>query len=143
MFLIWLSLNHHLFGLQPAGWDFASICLHAAIAGLLFLLFQRHGFPPWIAFASAIYFGLHSAHIESVAWISGSTDLLACLGLLASLLLWWHSVESRSLPLLLASLLAYFFALLSKVTSILFPFIIFTYAWLSLPFPSPGSDASR
>jgi hypothetical protein len=82
MFLIWLSLNRHLFGLQPAGWHFASICLHAAIAGLLFLSFQRHGFPPWIAFASAPDFGLHSAHIESVAWISGSTDLLACLGML-------------------------------------------------------------
>jgi protein O-mannosyl-transferase len=139
MFLIWLSLNRHLFALQPAGWHFASICLHAAIAGLLFLLFQRHGFPPWIAFASALYFGLHSAHIESVAWISGSTDLLACLGMLVSLLLWWRSIESRSLPLLLASLLAYCFALLSKETSIVFPFIIFTYAWLFPPIP--GADA--
>src|SRR5882724_3093266 len=141
MFLIWLSLNHHLFGLQPAGWHFASICLHAAIAGLLFLMFQRHGFPPWIAFVSPLYFGLHSAHIESVAWISGSTDLLACLGMLASLLLWWRWVESRSLPLLLASLLAYCFALLSKETSIVFPFIVFTYAWLFPPIPSTGTDA--
>jgi tetratricopeptide (TPR) repeat protein len=141
MFLIWLSLNRHLFGLQPAGWHVASICLHAAIAGLLFLLFQRHGFPPWIAFTSALYFGLHSAHIESVAWISGSTDLLACLGMLVSLLLWWRSIESRSLPLLFASLLAYCFALLSKETSIVFPFIIFTYAWLFPPIPCTGTDA--
>src|SRR5712675_192062 len=114
MFLIWLSLNHHLFGLRPAGWHFASMCLHAAIAGLLFRLFQRHGFPPWIAV---------------------STYLLACLGMLVSLLLWWRSIESRSLPLLLASLLAYCFALLSKETSIVFPFIVFTYAWLFPPIP--------
>jgi hypothetical protein len=115
-----------------------SMCLHAAVAGLLFLLFQRHGFPPWIAFLSAIYFGLHSAHIESVAWISGSTDLLACLGMLVSLLLWWRSIASRSLSLLLASLLAYCSALLSKENSIAFPFIIFIYAWLFPPIPSPG-----
>jgi hypothetical protein len=122
MFLIWLSLNRHLFGLQPAGWHFASICLHAAIAGLLLLLFQRHGFPPWIAFASALYFGLHSAHIESVAWISGATDLLACLGMLVSLLLWWRSIESR---LLCYSL--HYWLIVSRCfpeTSIMFPLII-------------------
>jgi tetratricopeptide (TPR) repeat protein len=61
--------------------------------------------------------------------------------MLASLLLWWRWVESRSLLLLLASLLAYCFALLSKETSIVFPFIVFTYAWLFPPIPSTGSDA--
>jgi tetratricopeptide (TPR) repeat protein len=128
--LIWLTLNRHLFGLHPAGWHFASLCLHGAIAGLLFLLLLRHGFPSWIAFVSALYFGLHPAHIESVAWISGSTDLLACLGMLASLLLWRRSVESRSLLFLLFSLFFYFFALLSKEVSIVFPGVVFTYAWL-------------
>ena len=134
--LIWLALNRHLFGLHPAGWHFASLCLHGAIAGLLFLLLQRHGFPSWIAFVSALYFGLHSAHIESVAWISGSTDLLACFGMLASLLLWWRSIESRSLLLFSFSLLFYFLALLSKEVSIVFPGVVFTYAWL---FPSAQS----
>src|SRR6266478_167637 len=143
MFLIWLSLNHHLFGLQPAGWHFASICLHAAIVGLLFLMLQRHAFPPWIAFVSPLYFGLHSAHIESVAWISGSTDLLACLGMLTSLLLWWRSVESRSLVLFFFSLLFYFLALLSKEVSIVFPGVVFTYAWLFPAAPSGNTAAPR
>ena len=136
LLLIWLALNRHLFGLHPAGWHFASLCLHGAIAGLLFLLLRRHGFPSWIAFVSALYFGLHSAHIESVAWISGSTDLLACCGMLTSLLLWWRSVESRSLVLFFFSLLFYFLALLSKEVSIVFPGVVFTYAWL---FPSAQS----
>jgi hypothetical protein len=141
--LIWLTLNRHLFGLHPAGWHFASLCLHAAIAGLLFLLLQRHGFPSWIAFVSALYFGLHSAHIESVAWISGSTDLLACFGMLASLLLWWRSVESRSFLFFFFSLLFYFLALLSKEVSIVFPGVVFTYAWLFLASPSGNLAALR
>jgi protein O-mannosyl-transferase len=143
VFLIWLSLNHHLFGLNPVGWHFASCCLHGTIAGLLFLLFRRHGFPAWIAIVSALYFGVHSAHIESVAWISGSTDLLACLGMLASLLLWWRSVESRSLPLLLASLSIYFLALLSKEVSIVFPCVVFVYAWLLPPTASASTATPR
>ena len=143
VFLIWLTLNHHLFGLNPVGWHLASCCLHGTIAGLLFLLFERHGFPAWIAIVSALYFGVHSAHIESVAWISGSTDLLACFGMLASLLLWWRSAESRSLPLLLASLPFYFLALLSKEVSIVFPCVVFVYAWLFPPTASPSTATSR
>jgi tetratricopeptide (TPR) repeat protein len=141
--LIWLTLNRHLFGLHPAGWHFASLCLHAAIAGLLFLLLQHHGFPSWIACVSALYFGLHSAHIESVAWISGSTDLLACFGMLASLLLWWRSVESRSFLFFFFSLLFYFLALLSKEVSIVFPGVVFTYAWLFPAAPSGNLAALR
>ena len=141
--LIWLTLNRHLFGLHPAGWHFASLCLHGAIAGLVFLLLRRHGFPSWIAFVSALYFGLHPAHIESVAWISGSTDLLACLGMLASLLLWWRSVESRSPLFLLFSLFFYFFALLSKEVSIVFPGVVFTYAWLFPAAPSENTSVPR
>jgi len=54
----------------------------------------------WLALNRHL-FGLHPAgwHFESVAWISGSTDLLACFGMLVSLLLWWRSVESRSVLL--------------------------------------------
>ncbi len=141
--LIWLALNRHLFGLHPAGWHFASLCLHGAITGLLFLLLQRHGFPPWIGLVSALYFGLHSAHIESVAWISGSTDLLACFGMLASLLLWWRSIESRSLLLFFFSLLFYFLALLSKEVSIVFPGMVFTYAWLFSASESGNMAAPR
>jgi tetratricopeptide (TPR) repeat protein len=139
--LMWLALNRHLFGLHPAGWHFASLCLHGAIAGLLFLLLLRHGFPSSIAFVSALYFALHSVHIESVAWISGSTDLLACFGMLASLLLWWRSVESRSVLLFFFSFLFYFFALLSKEVSIVFPAVVFTYAWL-FPVPPSANTAS-
>jgi hypothetical protein len=76
----------------------------------------------WLALNRHL-FGLHPAgwHFESVAWISGSTDLLACFGMLVSLLLWWRSVDSRSVLLFFFSLLFYFFAVLSKEVSIVFP----------------------
>src|SRR5262249_43128910 len=96
VFLVWLSLNRHLFGLQPGGWHCASLILHAAVSGLVFLLLRRHGFEPWIAFAGALLFGLHPVHIESVAWISGATDLLLAITLVASLLLRWKSEEQKS-----------------------------------------------
>ena len=131
-FLMWLALNHHLFGLNAIGWHAASLVLHGMVSSLCFLLLRRHGFFPPIALAAALLFALHPAHIESVVWISGSTDLLAAVGLLGSLLLYWRAEGSHPPLFFGLSLLSYFFALLSKETSIVFPAIIFAYA-LFLP----------
>jgi hypothetical protein len=130
-FLIWLSINHHVFDARPAGWHLSSLLLHAIVSGLTFLLLRRHGFSPWTACGGALLFGLHPVHVESVAWISGSTDLLVAAGLLVSLLLWWTSQDRRSNPpwIFLLSLFFYLIALLTKETAIVFPAIIFVYAY--------------
>ncbi|HKF26712.1 MAG TPA: hypothetical protein VKB24_12060, partial [Candidatus Acidoferrum sp.] len=129
LFLVWLSLNRHLFGFWPVGWHLASLALHATVCGLFFLLLGRHGFPAWIAFFAALFFGLHPVHIESVAWVSGSTDLVAAAALLASLLLWWKGRETRGSGWMAAlSLACYAAGLLAKETAMVFPAIVFAYA---------------
>ena len=131
VFLAWLSFLHHLFGLRPEGWHFSSLLLHGFVSGLLFLLLRRHAFAPWIAIVAALLFGLHPVHVESVAWVSGSTDLLAAASLLASLLLWWKSTEDtpRARWMLPFSLFFYMVALLAKETAIIFPGIVFVYVY--------------
>ena len=42
---------------------------------------------PWAGIVGATLFALHPVHAESVAWISGRTDLLAALGVLGALVL--------------------------------------------------------
>jgi hypothetical protein len=66
------------------------------------------------ATAGALLFGVHPAHIESVAWISAAPDLLAALALLATFLVYTRHVESLTMWRSLAAHGLYAAALLSR-----------------------------
>ncbi len=83
-FVAWLIFNFAVFGLNPVGWHLLNIVLHAGVCALVFLLLRRWQLPPLLSFAIALLFAVHPVHTESVAWISGSPDLLFALSLLAS-----------------------------------------------------------
>ncbi len=91
-FVSWLILNYRVFGLNPFGWHVTNILLHLAVCAVGFLLLRRFGFSDAASFAAALLFAVHPVHAESVAWISGSTDLLFALCLLASL---WFAENRR------------------------------------------------
>lgn len=120
-FVLWLILNHRLFGLEsPAGWHATSILLHVGVVYLALRVMRTLGVPRGVAAASAIIFAVHPVHVESVAWISGSTDPLAALLMLATLLLYLR----RDAKPTAAVLGVYALALLTKELSILFPAIV-------------------
>ncbi|MFN6964053.1 MAG: tetratricopeptide repeat protein [Pyrinomonadaceae bacterium] len=85
-FAAWMIVNWRLFGASPFGWHLSNVLLHAAVCILLFALLLRMGFDKWAAAAIGAIFAVHPVHVENVAWISGSTDLLLGLFLLASLI---------------------------------------------------------
>ena len=61
---------------DPAPFHALCVALHAAATGTAFLLVRRLTGVTWIAGASALLFGLHPLHVESVAWISAMNDPL-------------------------------------------------------------------
>jgi Tfp pilus assembly protein PilF len=66
---------YQLFGLLPYGFHLANLVLHALIVCVLFGLTKRLFRDQWLAFGAAAIFALHPIHTESVAWVSGVTDL--------------------------------------------------------------------
>jgi Tfp pilus assembly protein PilF len=68
-------LCYKSFGLLPYGFHLANLLLHALIVCVLFGLTKRLFQDQWLAFAAAAIFALHPIHTESVAWVSGVTDL--------------------------------------------------------------------
>ncbi len=66
---------YKLFGLLPYGFHLFNLVLHAIIVCTLFGLTRRLFRDDWLAFISSAVFALHPIHTESVAWISGVTDL--------------------------------------------------------------------
>ncbi len=93
--LTWLShmLDIQLYGLNPTGHHLTSLLLHAANTLLLFIVLYRMSGTVWQSFATALLFGIHPLHVESVAWIAERKDVLSGFFFVASL--WAYERHAR------------------------------------------------
>lgn len=101
--LTWLSFSaeYVVWGVDPWGYHFTNILLHALNAGLMFLLARRliaialgesgRVAPSGAAFA-AVLFALHPLRAEPVAWVTARRDLLAAFFVLLALLAYIRAV---------------------------------------------------
>jgi protein O-mannosyl-transferase len=132
VFLLWFLLVHTFFGLNPMGWHLVTLVAHLAVTLLVYRLVRRIAHDRWVAIIAALVFGVHPAHIESVAWVSGVTDPLLALCLLPSFLFYlnWRESRPRRWRWLAASLAFYLLTLLAKETGVILPVLIFAYEWI-------------
>ena len=140
--LTWIShaVDCHFWGANPAGHHGTSIVIHACNAVLVFclslLLLARagghDGTGRWIsgsyrwlaAGVTALLFGLHPVHVESVAWVAERKDLLCALFVFLSLLSYLSYISSASRFGYALSLLMFIAALMSKPMAVTLPFIM-------------------
>ncbi len=94
--LTWLShmLDCELFGLNPAGHHLGNILIHGLNTALVFLLFRRLTGAVGGSLFVAGCFGLHPAHVQSVAWIAERKDVLS--GSFFLLSLWAYAAYGQS-----------------------------------------------
>jgi tetratricopeptide (TPR) repeat protein len=124
--LTWIShmIDWSLYGMHPAGYHVANVCLHAANSILLFLLFLSiTGFLGRSAMVSFL-FALHPAHVESVAWIAERKDLLCAFFWFAALLGYAWFVRKPSWKRFIWVVLAFACALMSKPMAVTLPFTL-------------------
>jgi len=76
LFLLWVRINEAVFGIQAWGWHLTTILAHVLSTLLVYFLVWRLGVERNVALLAALLFGLHPAHIEAVAWISGVNEPL-------------------------------------------------------------------
>jgi len=95
VFLTWLLLNHTLFGMHEWGWHLTNILLHAGASVLVYYVARRVLQQDAPALAAALLFALTPVHVESVAWVSGSTDPLLAIFFLGAYLAFWKSKEAE------------------------------------------------
>jgi tetratricopeptide (TPR) repeat protein len=132
LFLLWLRLNAMVFGSHAWGWHLSTVLVHLVVTLLVYLLaFQLLG-NPLDAAISALIFGLHPVHIEAVAWVSGVTEPLLGMLLVASFLchLKERAAGKKARRWWAASLGLYILAVLEKETALVLPMIVFAYELL-------------
>jgi tetratricopeptide (TPR) repeat protein len=118
-----------------------NVLLHGLASVLVLLLLSALGAGRWPAVAGAALFAVHPVHVESVAFVSGRTDLLAGVFVLSSALLWTRDragAPRHAAWLRAAGVGAFALGCLSKEVAFPLPFVL--AAWdLALPWPArPG-----
>ena len=100
-----LGLDHLLWGLNPAGYHATSLALHAAAAGVVYLLalhllataLGADAREPAVrlgAAVAALAFAVHPLRVESVAWVTERRDVLSGLLYAATLLLYLRALDA-------------------------------------------------
>jgi Tfp pilus assembly protein PilF len=130
--------TYFISGLTPWAFHLVNIVFHAGVSILVFLISLRllasakpstsipNLFPPLLA---ALLFATHPIHTESVAWVSGITDLSFTFFYLSSLCLYLRAADCKK-PFTgnaLVSAALFFFATLCKETALTLPIILVIY----------------
>ena len=123
--------EYALWGLNPAGYHWVNILLHAANSLLVWRLLVRLKVPgAWLA---GMIFALHPVQVESVAWITERKNVLMLLFFLLSLLAWTDFIEDhakRHWKIYALALVCHALALFSKTTACTLPFALLLILWL-------------
>src|SRR2546421_3131652 len=124
LFTTYLTLNYKLFGLWEPGWHLMNLLVHVAATVAVYLLLKRLSGNRLVAALAALLFGVHTAHVESISWISGIPDPLAALFYVPSLLWYVRYREEGQGKWLAASVIAFGLAILCKETPLALPLVL-------------------
>jgi tetratricopeptide (TPR) repeat protein len=128
IYKLWQVLNQQLFGFQVPWWHLASVLLHFLVIILVYQLGIKLLKERWTAALAALLFAFHPIHVESVAYVTASTDILVTIFALISFLAYSRFREEGESPLyFIASVLAAALAMLSKETAVMFPWLLVAY----------------
>src|SRR5437899_2580856 len=143
----WLSfgLDYVLWGMEPAGYHFTNLLLHAANAVLVYWITRRllaaaqpAASPTALragAAVAALFFAIHPLRAESVAWATERRDVLSGLLFLTSVLTYLRAAGAegaRRRRLLAASVAAFALALLAKSIVMTLPLLLIVLDWYPL-----------
>ncbi len=123
--IISLAFNYALTGLDASSYLITNFILHLINTVLVFyFIYTISGKKVWVAAFTALIFGIHPMHVESVAWVSERKDLLYTLFFLLSLMQYWRYLETGRSSKLLFSFLFFVLSILSKPAAIILPLVL-------------------
>jgi len=118
------NVEYKIFGLSPFIYHLDNLLLHLLncllVFYLIFLLCRNNR----IAFITALLFGIHPLHVESVAWVAERKDVLYSFFYLLSLILYIQYQKSGKFKYIILSLSGFILSCFSKAMAITFPVVL-------------------
>ncbi|HWY97783.1 MAG TPA: hypothetical protein VNY36_01750, partial [Bacteroidia bacterium] len=124
--IVSLAIDYHFTKLNAQGFHTTSIIIHLLNVALVFFFVQLLTKKPSIAFITALLFGIHPMHVESVAWVAERKDVLYVFFYMASLIAYLYYIKSPTKKVLFIALsfLLFGFSLLSKAQAVTLPVVL-------------------
>ncbi len=127
MFTVYLMVGWSLFETWAPGWHLINLLMHLLAVYFAFLVLNRITKNVQVASIATLLFALHPLRTESVAWISGVTDLFLALFILPSFYLYMLYREKNNIKYLTGSVFLFLLATFAKEPAIALPIFIFAY----------------
>lgn len=128
------AFNFSISKFTPFGYIFTNLVFHLMNVYLVYVITKKL-FNTTIAFITAILFGIHPMHVESVAWIAGRKDMLYTFFYLGGIYFYLKFCEGdktlKSQVINYILILSFFvLSLLSKAVAVTLPVIFFLIDYL-------------
>lgn len=128
------TLDHAIWGLQPAGYYLSSAVLHALNVALLFVLLRRCRSGVGAAFVVATVWGLHPVNTAVAGLIHAKADVFGLTCILVSLLAFVRLGEAGGRARTwVVGLVAFVMGALTKESVFLLPIVLATYVSVARP----------
>ena len=127
LFTVYLMVAWKAFQAWPQPWHILNILMHLAAVYFTFLVVEKITKDLRVTAIATLLFAVHPLRVESVAWISGVTDLFLALFLLPSFYLYLRYRESNNISFLFGSLGLFLLAAFSKEPAVALPIFIVAY----------------
>src|SRR6185436_18935361 len=109
------AIEYHFYKLNPHGYHATSVVMHLIATGLVCWFIWALTEISFIALVTALLFGIHPLHVESVAWAAERKDLLYAIFFLASLVAYIRYIKAnQKIKYLVYCLLFFILSIMSK-----------------------------
>jgi hypothetical protein len=129
--LTWLSfaIDYHIWGRDPFGYHLTNLLLHVANTLFVLVLVRevlrgRYTYALPAALLTAVAFGVHPLHVESVAWATERKDVLFVFFYLLGLVSYFRWLDSHKRVYYGVCLGLFVASALSKSTAVTFPAVL-------------------
>ncbi len=124
--LTWIShmFDIQIYGLNPTGHHLTSLLFHVINTTLLFIVFHKMSGALWQSFFTALLFGIHPLHVESVAWIAERKDVLSGFFFIITLWAYARYVQSPAVGRYWWIVVFFVFGLMAKPMLVTLPLIL-------------------
>jgi len=123
--ILTLAINYKLTGLDVSSYLYFNYFLHLINTMLVFkFIYEISNKKVKVAFLTALVFGIHPMHVESVSWISERKDVLYTFFFLLSLIKYWQYLQTGKKINYRVCFLFFLLSLLSKPAAIVLPLVL-------------------